>query len=192
MNEHQYREVFLETLGALLRAGKHYQKAREHLLMHIAFGNGNELGDRFGASHASKKMQIISGHLASGLRGAVVFRNGAGCWILTPESYASSKSACSKAKEIINDSNHGDIHAVDKIISIFRLTSIYEISDIDFLIDKPLRALEYLLRNKHKPSLPMCQCIFTIADPQTSVASCESLVFNKGTTVIHDSTNTHG
>ncbi len=120
------RSGFLMTLDWLLAVMERYPSPLEFVLVHIAYGNKNELGEAYGAQEAVNQLANVTRSLKKTFRKAdMSARNGTDFWIIVPYTPATEK-IYDKVLGIFNDAKHDNLDIVDRETSIFSLTMLIE------------------------------------------------------------------
>lgn len=115
------RNAFLLTFEWLVAVMERYTCPIEFGLVHIAYGEKNELGEAYGAQEAIRQLAAVTLSLKKAFRKTdLVARNGADFWIIVPYTSATEK-IYDKVLKILQDASHDDLHIVDCKIAIFSL-----------------------------------------------------------------------
>ena len=139
------RTVFLSTLDWLVAVSTRYSSPIEFGLVHISFGNRNELGETYGAQDAARQLAELTYSLKKAFRRTdMVARNGTDYWIIVPFASATEKIS-EKVFEILQSAKHNGLLVVDRGTSIFTLSAL--LKELDKSI-KDLPALKLLAHLK--------------------------------------------
>lgn len=152
------RSGFLMTLTWLLAVMERYPSPLEFVLVHIAFGNKNELGEAYGAQEAVNQLANVTRSLKKTFRKAdMIARNGTDFWIIVPYTPATEK-IYDKVLGIFHDAKHDDLKIVDRDTTIFSLAMLIEkkvhakMNVVEFLDHLKLHRPEYAIHSFRFPS----------------------------------------
>lgn len=118
-------------------------------LVHIDYGENNELGDAYGAKEVAEQLVAMTSHLKKTVRSAdLVAKVGSDFWIIVPYTPATEKLK-DKVRSIIHDTQHHALKALVQSASIFSFPcddkslhhKLTEMSGVDFLV--------YLKNHRH-------------------------------------------
>lgn len=117
----EIRRSFMDTLEWLLALSLRYDSPIQFGLVHIDFGDRNELGEAYGAQEAAKELAELTGHLKSVFRKTdLIARNGTDFWMILPYTPATEK-LYDKVIETLGAVDHDGLKVVNPEISVFDL-----------------------------------------------------------------------
>ncbi len=163
------RNTFLATLEWLMAVTERYSCPVEFGLVHIEYGEHNELGEAYGAQEAVRQLAEVALHLKKAFRKAdLVARNGSDFWVVVPFA-PSTEKLYDKVVEILESIEHQGLLVVNPEISVFNLTDKMAELDTQLKNLSALDLLEYL--KEHKASLAQHRFCLYHAAPQSSAAA---------------------
>lgn len=141
---------FVHTLEWIMAVMHRYSYPIQFGLVHIAHGNGNEIGETYGAQEAFRQLVAATDSLRKAFRKTdLVARDGSDLWVIVPYTPATEKIH-DKVAKILQDAVHDGLRIVEREISIFSLPM--ELTELNRDSSK-LTALEFLTHLKeHKRS----------------------------------------
>lgn len=140
---------FVHTLEWIMAVIHRYSSPIQFGLVHIAHGNGNEIGEKYGAQEAVRQLVAVTDSLRNAFRKTdLVARDGSDFWVIVPYTPATEK-IYDKVVSILQTADHDGLRIVDRETSIFSLPM-----NLSELTKEPskLTALEFLTHlkeNKH-------------------------------------------
>ncbi|HCI12964.1 MAG TPA: diguanylate cyclase [Gallionellaceae bacterium] len=115
------KAYFVHTLEWIMAVMHRYSSPIQFGLVHIAHGNGNEIGETYGAQEALKQLVAVTDALRNAFRKTdLVARDGSDFWVIIPYTPATEK-IFDKVANILQDAVHDGLHIVEREISIFSL-----------------------------------------------------------------------
>lgn len=141
-HDNQTRATFLSTLDWLLPVVGRYAENFNFALVKIAFGQGNELGDAYGAPEATKQLIAVTADLQKAFRKTdLIARNGTDFWVIFPYT-PFSENIYEKIVTVIEKAHHEGLNVVDREIAIF--TSPFNLNQQQIPQLTALELLDYL------------------------------------------------
>ncbi len=140
---------FVHTLEWIMAVIHRYSSPIQFGLVHITHGNGNEIGEKYGAQDAVRQLVAVTDSLRNAFRKTdLVARDGSDFWVIVPYTPATEK-IYDKVVSILQNADHDGLRIVDRETSIFSLPM-----NLSELTKEPskLTALEFLTHlkeNKH-------------------------------------------
>ncbi|OIQ91139.1 hypothetical protein GALL_269360 [mine drainage metagenome] len=147
INDIVARRAFLIILDWLLLLIQRFSNPLQFDMVHIEYGNNNELADNYGALDACQQLSLVTESLAKAFRKTdIVARDGTDFWVIAPYT-SDDEKLHDKILRIFQEEKHHALNMVDREISIFLipLTGI----EINKLPTKSIEFLNYLKVNKH-------------------------------------------
>lgn len=112
---------FVRTLEWITAVMHRYSFPIQFDVVHIAHGNGNELGEKYGAQEAFRQLVAVTNSLRDTFAETdLVARDGSDLWVIVPYMPATEK-IYDKVVKILQDSDHDGLCIVEREISIFSL-----------------------------------------------------------------------
>ncbi|MDP2142944.1 MAG: diguanylate cyclase [Gallionella sp.] len=112
---------FVHTLEWIMAVMHRYSFPIQFDLVHIAHGNGNEIGETYGAQEAFRQLAAVTDSLRNAFRKTdLVARDGSDLWVIVPYTPATEK-IYDKVSGILQDAVHEGLHIVEREVSIFSL-----------------------------------------------------------------------
>lgn len=142
------RSSFLAALEWLMAVTVRYDCPIEFSLIHIEYGDKNQLGEAYGAQEAVQQLDEMRLHLKSVFRKTdMVARNGSDFWVVVPCTPSTEKLQ-DKVREILGGAEHEGLRIVNPEISIFNVSDQRADLEKQFKDLNALALLEYLKANK--------------------------------------------
>jgi len=117
----EIRRSFMDTLEWLLAISLRYDCPIQFGLVHIDFGDRNELGEAYGAQEAAKELAELTVHLKKVFRKTdLIARNGTDFWMILPYTPATEK-LYDKVIATLGAVDHDGLKVVNPEISVFNL-----------------------------------------------------------------------
>ncbi|HZW24665.1 MAG TPA: diguanylate cyclase [Gallionella sp.] len=140
---------FVHTLEWIMAVMHRYSSPIQFGLVHIAHGNGNEIGETYGAQEALRQLVAVTNSLKNAFRKTdLVARDGSDFWVIIPYTPATEK-IYDKVAQILQDAVHDSLRVVEREISIFSLPmNLTELGDDSNKLTAQ-ELLSHLKKNKH-------------------------------------------
>lgn len=112
---------FVHTLEWITAVMHRYSFPIQFDVVHIAHGNGNELGEKYGAQEAFRQLVAVTNSLRDTFTETdLVARDGSDLWVIVPYM-PTTERIYDKVVKILQDSVHDGLCIVEREISIFSL-----------------------------------------------------------------------